>query len=242
MSAEGQQKFNLENELAALEQVNNDKRTKALSADDIARMEEIREELKELKYSREDKIHLPNTNRAGYINGEVSKISYNQAIEGNNVSLNDLKDIGKIKAKLIKKNEEALKNAKSQKEIDRAAAEAKKAGVASKKFEADKAAKEAEIARKAKIQSMPANGPVITPPAETPPVQSSKPAEVDDEVMSLADLLKQGKLSNVQGLEDDSNQAYSPRKIDNSATPEQIEKAKQHEGILVRLPYDIHLQ
>ena len=99
-----EKKSKIENELFALQQVEKDTNTKALSKEELARKAEIEQELSELKYNSRDTKITPNINRQDFINGEVSKVSLGQSVDENNQQLKDLRDPQKIKETVQKRS------------------------------------------------------------------------------------------------------------------------------------------
>jgi hypothetical protein len=163
LSSDGQQKFRLQNELFALNQIENDKETKALSPEEQARKKELERLIQDIPYNRQDSLIMPNMNRQDFINAEISKVSMGQAIEENNVNITELKKPENIKKGIEERAKKAIEQAKTLKAVQAAAEEAKKNGVVTKEMETQATKKAQEIEQAQKVAAMQGTGEKITP-------------------------------------------------------------------------------
>jgi len=182
LSPEGKDRFRMENEIIALEQVSRDTTTRELSQVDAERLSELKAEFSEAApYSTKDKTIVPSISRQPYINAEVSKVSINQSIQQNIADLKDLKDLKKINENIKKGQEKAIENAKTKEAVQKELTKAAAAGVADNKMQ--------ELAQR-KVEQLDINDKIqeIAPEVglNEQPIPNSKERAATDEELNEA--------------------------------------------------------
>lgn len=206
LSPDAQSRFKIEAELESLN------RLEVLTDVNKERKAEIQEQLEGMdKYKSSDRVVVDSISKSPYINAYTSIASTLQAVEDNNKSLKDLRDISKIKEKIKERNNTRIENAQTNEEVEAVIDEARNQGVVTPEMETLAENRQSEIAAQETIQEAnPEFVPSNNSPEDRPLENSQEPQESDTEGLSLLEqMMNSGSITS-------SGQQFSPREFDSS--------------------------